>query len=212
MPETSINYEEYRGISDVVIAPLVKNTATELTYGTVIPLAGIAELTRETETSQESHYYDNQAALVVSGEGADTVKMKVSALGLDRLAQISGRYYDETKDMYVETPRAIKYFAVGYKTGITGDSGEHDRYVWRYMCQFDLPSEAYKTKDNSATAEGQEVTMTCIYTKKRFTIDGEKKPLKALVVADTGKADLSTFFDQVTFPEDVKAVTNNPAG
>lgn len=196
-------YEEFRGISDVVVAPIISDTAEELTYGEVIPLCGTSELTKETETSQESHYYDNVAALVVSGEGADNVKMKISALALDRLALISGRYYDATRDMYVERPRAVKYFALGYKTGITGDSGEHDRFAWRYKVQFNLPNESYKTKTNDASAEGQELDCVAIYTNKRFEVDGETVPLKALVVADTGKADLTEFFSKVTFPDDV---------
>lgn len=199
-------YEEFRGVSDVVIAPLLTNTLTELTYGEVIPLAGVAELSKDVETSQETHYYDNQAALVVSGEGADNYKLKMSALDLQRLALISGRHYDADTDMLVETPHTIRYFAVGYKTGVVGDSGEHDRYVWKYMCQFAIPNEAFKTKDNAATAEGQEITMTAIHTKKRFVINGESKPAKGIVVANTGKADLSTFFDKVTMPDEVKAV------
>lgn len=197
--------EEFRGISDIVIVPLIEDTADNLVYGDeVIPLAGAAELTKETETSQESHYYDNVAALVISGEGADKIKMKISALALDRLALISGRYYDPEKDMFVETPRKIKYFALGYKTGVTGDSGEHDRFVWRYKVQFSLPNESYKTKTNESTAEGQEIECTAIYTNKRFVVDGESVPLKALVVANKGKADLSTYFDKPTYPDDVK--------
>lgn len=205
--------EEFRGISDLVVAEMTKNTADELTYGDVIPLAGVAELSKETETSQEEHYYDNVAALVITGEGADTLKVKISALSLDRLALITGRHYDAEKDMLVEIPYKTKYFAVGYKTGIVGDSGEHDRYVWRYMCQFALPNESYKTKTNDTTAEGQELELKCVYTKKRFDVagNGELVPLKATVVANTGKADLSEFFSKVTFPTDVKAKAE-PAG
>lgn len=199
--------EEFRGVSDVVIAPLTADTAEELTYGEVIPLAGISELSKEVETSQETHYYDNVAALVISGEGADNYTMKLSALDLQRLALVSGRHYDEATGMLVETERKLQYFAVGYKTGLTGDValGDYDRYVWKYKCQFNMPGEAAKTKDNSSTAEGQEIKLVSIFTNHRFEIDGKKKSAKGIVVADVGKADLSTFFDTVTLPDAVKA-------
>lgn len=218
--------EEFRGVSDFVIAPMLTDTADGMTYGEVIPLAGIQELTKEVETSQETHYYDNVAALVISGEGADNYTVKVSALDLQRLSLISGRHYDADKDMMVETERKLQYFAVGYKTGLTGDveRGDYDRYVWKYKCQFDMPGDSAKTKDNSATAEGQELKLVSIFTNYREEIDGKMKPLKGLVVAE-GKADLSTFFTAVTKPSEVtvKAAsggntdqtgdqTENPAG
>lgn len=198
---------ETRGVSDVVIAPLTADTAEELTYGEVLELAGISELNKEVETSQETHYYNNVAALVISGEGADNYTMKLSALDLQRLALISGRHYDEATGMMVETERSLKYFAVGYKTGLTGDVeiGDYDRYVWKYKCQFDMPNESAKTKDNNATAEGQEIKLTSIFTNHKFEIDGKQKAVKGIVVADIGKADLSQFFSKVTLPTEVTA-------
>lgn len=207
MPIAAKKIEEYRGVSDVVIAPLTADTTDELTYGEVVELAGISELSKEVETSQETHYYDNVAALVISGEGADNYTLKLSALDLQRLALISGRHYDETTGMLVETERSLNYFAVGYKTGLTGDValGDYDRYVWKYKCQFDVPGENAKTKDNSTTAEGQEIKLTSIFTNHRFDIDGKQKAVKGIVVANVGKADLTNFFKAVTLPTDVKA-------
>lgn len=198
--------EEFRGVSDVVIAPLTADTTDELTYGEVLELAGISELSKEVETSQETHYYDNVAALVISGEGADNYTMKLSALDLQRLALVSGRHFDAETGMLVETERSLKYFAVGYKTGLTGDValGDYDRYVWKYKCQFDMPGENAKTKDNNSTAEGQELKLTSIFTNHRFEIDGKQKSVKGIVVENTGKADLTEFFKQVTLPTDVK--------
>lgn len=201
--------EEYRGIADLVIAELLTDDNEKgLTYGEVIELAGIAELSKETETSQETHYYDNKAAAVLSGEGADTYTLKVSALDLQRLALIAGRHYDEATGALLETVRKLKYFAVGYKTGLTGDAelGDYDRYCWKYKCQFDLPNEKAVTKDNNATAEGQELKLTSIMTNKKFpTAEGEEEAAKGLVVADVGKVDLKDFFSQVTFLADLQA-------
>ena len=205
--------EEYRGVADLVIAPLTKDDENELTYGDVIELAGIAELSKETETAQETHYYNNKAATVISGEGADTYTLKISALELQRLALIAGRHYDEVTGALLETIRKLKYFAVGYTTGLTGDAeiGDYDRYVWKYKCQFDLPNEKAVTKSNQATAEGQELKFTSIFTNHKFeTEEGEKESAKGLVVADVGKVDLADFFKKVTFLADLKEKVNDP--
>lgn len=196
--------EEFRGVSDVVIAQITANTSTDLTYGEVMPLCGVAELSKETSTSQETHYYDNSAALVISGEGEDKLTLKTSAVPLDKLALITGRHYDANLDALIECEREQRYFAVGYKTGLVGSDTEHNRYVWRYVCQFDIPKESFKTKDNNATAEGQELTLTAIHTIKKFEIDGKQKSVKATVVKE-GKADLSTFFDKVVLPGELTA-------
>jgi hypothetical protein len=45
-----------------------------------------------------------------------------------------------------------------------------------------------------------------IFTKKRFNIKGKAKPVKGIVIPDNGNADLSTFFDKVTMPDEVNAV------
>lgn len=209
-------YEVFRGISDVVIAPITKNTSEAYEFGDVRPLAGIAKLTKTTETSQEPIYFDNIAAMVISGEGADTLTMETSAVDLETLALITGRYYNAETGAYVETPVRTQYFAVGYKTGLTGASAEHDRYVWRYVCQFSVPDEEYNTKEQSTTYNGQTLNLTCVYTTKKLLEHTYINPdtgesvtenvgAKALVVENKGLADLSTFFDKVTLPEEVKA-------
>ena len=68
--------DEYRGIQDLVYAEVTNDdNEAEGGYvtGAVKPLAGIAELTKTTETSSEAHYYDNIPALVVTSTGADEV-------------------------------------------------------------------------------------------------------------------------------------------
>lgn len=194
--------EEFRGISEAVIARVLKNDGDELTFGEVRPFAGMAELSKETTTSQETHYYDNVAAIVITSEGEDKLSLKTSALPLELLAEITGRHYDEEKDMIIEGERETRYFAFGYKTGVVGTSTEHDRYVWRYICQFSTPKESYKTKDNNATAEGQELELTSVFTQKKFDVGGKQKTIKAIVLKE-GKADLSKFFDKVTLPDEV---------
>lgn len=190
---------EYRGIEGLVYAEVTEDSETEYTTGTVKPLAGVAELSRTTETSSEAHYYDNIPAIVINSTGSDEVTITCSAIPLDVLAEITGQNYDPTTGAMIEGPRDNKYFAIGYRTKKTNGD---EVLVWRYKGSFSIPDSTHITEDDGTDANGQELTYTGISTTHKFTKTG--KGAKALNV-DVGLdlADVSTFFTQVTTPDDI---------
>jgi len=168
MPDKVI--EEYRGIRDLVAAPLLTDTLESLTYGTVFPVAGIAELTRATENSSEAHYYDNVAAIVIDSVGADTVTCQLSAIPLDVLATLTGQYYDEDTNTFVEGEPNPGYFAIGY---ITEDTAGNEIYVWRHKVKCSIPDQTNSTKNNGTDANGQQIVFTGVNTVHKFTKTGK---------------------------------------
>jgi phi13 family phage major tail protein len=96
---------EYRGVSGLVYAKVTKDDKTGYATGTVKPLAGVAEISKSTESSNEPHYYDNIPAVVVSSTGSDEIAISASAIPFDVLADITGQYYDSATGMYVEKER-----------------------------------------------------------------------------------------------------------
>lgn len=195
---------EYRGIEGLVYAEVTEDTTENFTTGEVKELAGVAELTRTTESSSEPHYYDNMPAVVIESTGADEVTASVSAIELETLADITGQTYDPALEMFVEGARKNKYFALGYKTKKTDGS---EIYVWRLKGTFSIPESTHATEDDGTDANGQEITFTGISTTHKFTKTG--KGAKAINVnATNGKADVSTFFETVQTPDSVKAKTS----
>lgn len=198
---------EYRGISDLVYAEVTKDnneTGEGYVTGTVKPLAGVAELSRSTESSNEAHYYDNIPAVVINSTGADEVTITTSAIPLEVLADITGQTYDSTKGAFIEGERTPKYFALGYKTKKTNGD---EVYVWRLKGSFSIPDSTHATEDDGTDANGQEITYTGISTTHKFTANNSKGA-KALNV-DLGKdlADVDEFFDTVTTPDTLQAKT-----
>ena len=196
---------EYRGVSDLVAAEVLTddNGVSGYTTGTVFPIAGVAEIQKAANSSSEAHYYDNIPAVVVENTSADTVTISVSAIPIDVLAQITGQDYDSTKGALVEGDRTFKYFAIGYRTQTTDGK---EMFVWRYKGSFTIPDQTNTTKRDDTSANGQELVFTGISTTHKFS---NGKQAKALVV-DTSKelADVSTFFDTVTTPDDLTANTS----
>lgn len=198
---------EYRGVEDLVAAEvLTDNNAAEgggYTTGDVFSLAGVAEITKSTSSSNESHYYNNMPAVVVSSTGPDEITVSTSAIPLDILAKITGQKYDELTGTLIEGERETKYFALGYKTKKT--NGDYV-YVWRLKGMFNIPESTHATENDGTDANGQELTYTGITTTHKFTKvtdkNGNKKGAKAINVdVAKGLADVSDFFDEVVTPD-----------
>ena len=195
---------EYRGIRGLVCAEVITDTAEAFECGTPFEVAGTAKLSRSTESSTESHYYDNKPAIVIDTVGADEVTVECSALELDVLAKITGYKYDDSKHMLVEGERANKYYAIGYITELTNGD---EIYVWRLKGKFNIPDSSHTTKDDGADAEGQELTFTGVHTNHKFE-GNDNKTAKAVNVNATKNTTVkeTEFFTTVQTPDTVEAV------
>lgn len=192
---------EYRGVEGLVYAEVTKDDATEITFGEVKPLAGVAEIGKTTESASEAHYYDNVPAVVINSTGSDELTITTSAIPLEVLADITGQDYDADLGVLIEGEREAKYFAIGY---ITKKTNGKEIYVWRYKGTFGIPDSTHTTEDDGTDANGQELTFTGISTTHKFAKTGKRA--KAINVdLEKGLADVSTFFDEVTTIDTLKA-------
>ena len=195
---------EYRGVEGLVAAEVLTDDDTNgYTTGDVFAIAGVAEISRTTDSSNEAHYYDNIPAVVVSNTAADEVTISTSAIPFDVLATITGQNYDSETGSLIEGPRDVKYFALGYKTKKTNGD---EVYVWRLKGNFNIPDQTNTTENDGTDANGQEIVFTGISTTHKFEKTG--KGAKAINV-DVAKdlADVSEFFDEVTTPDTLQAKT-----
>lgn len=201
-----MKFEEYRGVRNLVIAELTETSDEKgnvvATYGDVQRLAGVQAISGEVSESSESHYYDNMAAIVVDSEGADTYTLTVSVAEKKTRALIEGLKYDETTGALLGTPKTKKYFALGYIADTVSGTEE---YNWIYKGKFTGGNKTHNTKNDGTDATNMEYTYTSIHTAVTFEKAGNQA-CKYLSVDNDGKADLSTFFDKVTTPDELKAV------
>ena len=196
-----MDYQEYRGIRGLVAAEVLTDDAEKFECGAPFEVAGVAELSRTTETSNESHYYDNVPAVVIDSTGADEVTITASAIPFEALAKLTGQVYDAAKGMFVEGERQAKYFAIGY---ITEKTDGTEVFVWRLKGKFNIPDSTHATKDDGAEANGQELVYTGINTAHKFTALGNKtaKAVNVDTSVNTGVKE-ATFFEEVQTPDTV---------
>lgn len=204
--------DEFRGTDDLYYAEVLiddneENTAGSgetpnhgYVTGTVNRLAPVAEISKTVDTASDTKYYDNKPAFTINAEGADTITLNVPALDLATLADITGKQIDSTTGAFMDGEATPKYFALGYRLGLT--DGTY-RYVWRYKGSFGIPDETSQTKNAGTDSNGQELTYTGIMTTHKFTkaVDAQGNPTsqKALVVDERDdKANLTNFFNTVT--------------
>lgn len=198
---------EYRGVEALVYAEVLKDnneTGTDEGYvtGEVKSLAGVAEISKTTDSSNETHFYDNMPAIVISSTGSDEVTISTSAIPLDVLADITGQKYDPALGAFIEGARTPKYFAIGYKTKKTNGN---EVFVWRYKGMFNIPGSTHHTEDDGTDANGQEVVFSGVQTTHKFTKNNGKGARAMNVDTALGLADVSAFFDTVTTPDSLQA-------
>lgn len=198
---------EYRGVEGLVYAPVTQDDSNGFATGTVKPLAGVAEISKSTESTNEAHYYDNLPAVVVSSTGSDEVTITASAIPLDVLADITGQSYDAATGMFTEQERNPGYFAIGYKTK---DTDGNWYFVWRLKGTFNIPDQTNATENDGTDANGQEITFTGISTTHKFT--KTNKPAKAITVnTAVNPVAENTFFGSVQTPDTVTPAVVTPS-
>lgn len=204
---------EYRGVDSLYLAKVLKDTAEEFTCDEPVHFAYVAEVGKTTDSSSESHYYDNKPMIVVSSESDDKITIVVAPPELERLSAITGKSFDPETGMMVEGPSKNDYWAIMYRT--KGTDGAW-RYVSRLKGRFGTPEESTKTEDDGTETTNTSVEFTGIYTTHEFdkgryndtTKKWEKGSAKGIVVDERyGKADVSTFFEKVQTPDTIKATT-----
>lgn len=199
--------KEFRGCKNLVYAEVTKDdneTTGGYVTGTVKVLAPVAEISKTVETSSEAKYYDNKAAIVINSEGADTVTLTIAIPDDATLADITGRTYDATKKIFIDSQRVQKYFAVGYILGEKGE-GDDERYVWRYKGTFNIPDETSATENDGTDSNNMSLEFTGIYTNHIFTNgkgNGQAGAAKAAFIRESANVTTAEkWFEKVSTPD-----------
>ena len=213
MPEQQQIFE-FRGVDKFYYAELIEDSETAYRCGTPKHIP-VQQVGKSVDSNSEAHYYDNKAMIVINSESADTITLVVAPPDLAALSEITGKSFDATTGMMVDSPKQNKYFAIMYRT--KGTDGNY-RYVSRLKGQFGVPEETVVTEDDGTETNNTTLTFTGIYTEHEFTKgiyrngEWEKAGAKGIVVDERyqAAADLANFFDSVQTPDTIEAASDVP--
>lgn len=194
-----------KGIRKLMIAPLTTDTEETLAYATPVRLAGVREVGGETEESTGTEYYDNQASITTTAEGADTYSIITSVLEDAVRAVIEGRKADIEKGAYFGTPLKRPYIAIGF---IGEDTNGQEYYYWIYKGKLTGGKEKHITKDDGTETTNLEWEYTSIYTQHRFTV-ADNEPMKFYKLKAGGDITEAKFFEKVYDPDAVAVMALN---
>lgn len=217
MPEQTQQIFEFRGVDKFYFAEVLEDSETAYRCDTPVHIP-VQEVGKSVDSNSEAHYYDNKAMIVINSESADTITLVVAPPALATLAKLTGKSFDTTTGMMVDSPKQNKYFAIMYRT--KGTDGGY-RYVSRLKGQFGVPEETSATEDDGTETNNTTLTFTGIYTEHEFTKgvyrNGAWEPagVKGIVVDERyGLADVSEFFESIQTPDtiEVASTSEQPAG
>lgn len=207
---------EFRGVDQFHVAKVTKDDATSYETATPEYWAPVQEIGKTTEASNEAHYYDNKAMIVVSSESADEIQIVMAPPELKKLATMIGKSFDATTGMLVDGERNNDYYAISYRT--KGTDGKY-RYVSRLKGTFSIPEESNQTENDGTDTTNTSITFTGIFTTHEFTkgkyngTSWEKGAAKGIVVDERyGLADLSTFFETTQTPDTITVKSTDTTG
>lgn len=177
-------YGEMIGCDSMYTAPVTSDTLAAYVPGSNTYLAPTAEISHEAKTDMAVRYYDNKPRFTSVSEANSDVKITVSGVPCSLASTLTGKPYDSTKGVFIDTGDAsdTPWRTLSGRMDL-GDGGY--RYFQYLKGKFSLGASKAKTKEDKLTVNTTELTYTAVVTNFEFTMpDGAKKGIKG-VSADT---------------------------
>lgn len=198
-----------RGLSNVYAAEITGDDNEETggyKTGTPFHLIPAGEMSRTVESDKTNQYFDNVVFYQSGSEGATEITISGAALRPADIAKILGKHVDPTTGAVLDTGEFTeKYFALGGETMNTDGTKEH---FWFLKGTFSAPEQNDKTVDDSTDTNGMELKFSAIQTQHLFDVNGQKKPMKRVVIdtETTALKDDAKWTAQVVTPENLSTV------
>ena len=196
------NEAEFRGTDNLWVARVMKDDDTDYTFGTVVNLAPTGQISRQVNSSSETHYYSNVGMITIVTKGGDTVTITVPVLSLEKLGLLTGQTVDPTTGALITGELEEAYFALIYRIQLTDNSW---RYVVKYKAQLSQPpEEVSQTRSDGVNTNNQQLVFTCNKTVYEFENGGHADGLE--VDERDNLCDFDSFFTTVYTPDTIYTI------
>jgi phi13 family phage major tail protein len=195
-------YKSRIGLDSLYVATITADTAAAYTPGTPAYLAPAAEATQEPTTSFETQYADDQPYDIMTSEGPTAIKLVITGLDLQTLAQITGRVFDAGEGRLYDNGGTPPYMALSFRSKKSNGSYRYYQYL---KGKFEMPKEETATLGEKPEPKTLELTYTAIRTIHKFDLwaaaDSVTDSVKRIIGdEDTDNFDATGWFTAVQVP------------
>lgn len=207
------NFTMKRGLSNVYAAEIEQDENSEQGYkvGEPFHLIPAGEMSRSATNEKSSVYFDNVVFYQSGAEGATEISITGAALRPADIARLNAKHVDPETGAVLDTGEyKEKYFALGGETENVDGTKE---LFWFLKGTFAIPEQTDKTKDDTTDTNGMTLNFSAVQTKHLFSVGGEKKPMKRVVI-DTLTSKLKddqSWTAQVVTPENLSNIVEKVA-
>lgn len=201
-------YGELVNLDKLHYALVAVDTTDSYATGAVNYFAPGGEIQHEAKTDINTRYYDGVPMFTTVTEGATSVKITVSGVSMKLAATLTGKPYDETHGIMIDTGDAsgTPDCALSGRMEL-GDGGY--LYFQYLKGKFSIGSQTAQTRKDKTTEKTVDLTYTAMTTVHQFTMpDLTVKGIKGLF-ADTTDAAFTlgdSWFNQTQTPETLGTV------
>lgn len=191
---------QWRGCSDLVYAPIIKDDVTGYETGDVKELAFIKQIGAGQEQSTATVFADNTAIFNTNSAIKFTRTFDCLAIDGKVKAELEGQYTETDSNLVLSSSSAQPLqVAIGYKVYDTDDTCF---YVWCLKGTCSFGEETIITRDDGTDSNGVQMTFSALETVHKFSKGGSQT--QVMLPENDEKYDTSTFFDSVTTPDTLK--------
>ena len=188
---------QWRGCSDLVYAPIIKDDSTGYETGDVKELAFIKQIGAGQEQSTATVFADNTAIFNTNSAIKFTRTFDCLAIDGKVKAELEGQYTEADSDLVLSSSSAQPLeVAIGYKIY---DTDNTCFYVWCLKGTCTFGEETIITRDDGTDSNGVQMTFNALETTYRFNKGGSQT--QVMIPENDEKYDTSAFFDTVTTPD-----------
>lgn len=188
---------QWRGCSDLVYAPVIRDDLTGIEYGEVKELAYIKQIGASQEQTTTPVFGDNAARFNSTSAIKFTRTFDCFAIDGKVKAELEGQYTEDGSDLVLSSSSAQPLtVAIGYKIYDTDDTCF---YVWCLKGTCSFGEETIITRDDGTDSNGVQMTFSALETSYVFEKGGSQT--QVMLPENDEKYDTSKFFDSVTTPD-----------
>lgn len=163
-------YKPRVGLDSLYIAEVTEDVVDGYTADTPEYLAPAAEATQASTINTETIYADDQPYDVFTSKGETAIELTVTNIPLEKLARLTGQYFNVTDGIFDEYGGIAPYFALMFRSKKSNGSY---RYYLYPKCRFDIPDEEAATQTDSPDPKMTKIKVHAIKTTCKFDISGD---------------------------------------